>query len=161
MRLKTWDRFSVYINLINYARSNGNNSYSKTQITFSKIFYKSATHAVRWSKWIRVKTAMKKWWICFLCSLSWEGGENEKMQRKNIGKSLDSGSDLFFNWGSNMVNIIALFKNCVEVTENIFLGNVYYNCYFCLKSQPDNMITTIASSRVHIFFFITFLCFVI
>ena len=90
MRLKTWDRFSVYINLINYARSNGNNSYSKTQITFSKIFYKSATHAVRWSKWIRVKTAMKKWWICFLCSLSWEGGENEKMQRKNIGKSLDS-----------------------------------------------------------------------
>lgn len=47
-----------------------------------------------------------------------------------------------------MVNIIALFKNCVEVTENIFLGNVYYNCYFCLKSQPDNMITTIASSRV-------------
>ena len=136
MRLKTWDRFSVSINLINYARSNGNNSYSKTQITFSKIFYKSATHAVRWSKWIRVKTAMKKWWICFLCSLSWEGGENEKMQRKNIGKSLDSGSDLFFNWGSNMVNIIALFKNCVEVTENIFLGNVYYNCYYSIRKTP-------------------------
>ena len=51
VRLKTWDRFSVYINLINYVCSNGNNSYSKIQITFLKIFYKSATHAVRWSNY--------------------------------------------------------------------------------------------------------------